>query len=99
MGPSAPMSPRDVSGAVDYRKLETEGSSWSLDTSLLYTAQMTLPIETEKKQMTCSQPFSEGKAETPQGPVLWVFILKRTIFNSITLFLPAELKAILWMIS
>lgn len=65
-------------GAADllYRKLETEGSSWSLDTSLLYTAQMTLPIETEKKQMTCAQPFSAGKAETPQGPVLWVFILK-----------------------
>ena len=48
-------------GAVDllYRKLETEGSSWSLDTSLLYTAQMTLPIETEKKQMTCAQPFGD----------------------------------------
>ena len=33
-----PTSPRDVSGAVVllYRNFETEGSSWSLGTSLLY---------------------------------------------------------------
>lgn len=45
-------SPRDVSGAVVllYRKFETEGSSWSLGTSLLRpAAQMILPIETEKQ--------------------------------------------------
>lgn len=51
LGPPASVSPRDVSGAVVllYRKFETEGSSWSLGTSLLYATQMILPIEAEKQ--------------------------------------------------